>query len=74
MIIVSYLWGRKVYRVNYNLGKIFIYFLLAIGIFYLGKLNPIQDKLVYLIVNNFMILVFVTLIYFREVRGKLDDI
>jgi len=74
MIIVSYLWGRKVYRVNYNLGKIFIYFLLAIGIFYLGKLNPIQNKLVYLIVNNFMILVFVTLIYFREVRGKLDDI
>ena len=74
MIIVSYLWGRKVYKVNYNLVKLFVYFVLAIGIYFIGRMNPFHDKIVYLVVNNLMILMFVTLIYLKEVRGKLDDI
>ncbi len=74
MIIVSYFWGRKIYPVKYNVGKIFIYFSLAIGIYLLGRINPFQDKLVYLMINNLMILMFVTLIYFKEVKGKLNDI
>jgi len=74
MMVFSYFWGRKIYPVKYNVGKIFIYFSLAIGIYLLGRINPVQDKFVYLMINNLMILMFMTLIYFKEVKGKLNDI
>lgn len=74
MIIVSYLWGRKIYPVKYNVLKIIAYFSVAVGIYYLSHLNPFQEKFPYLVLNNLLILIFVAVIYFREVRGKLSEI
>jgi hypothetical protein len=74
MIIVSYLWGRKIYPVKYNVLKIFVYFSMAVGIYYLSRLNPFQEKFYYLMLNNLLILIFVAIIYFREVHGKLNEI
>lgn len=74
MIIISYFWGRKIYPVKYNVGKLIIYFSMATGIYFLSRLNPFQMKFAYLVLNNLLILIFVAIIYFREVHGKLNEI
>ena len=46
MIILSYLFGRKYYKINYDLKRIFVYIFLAILLFYLFKNNSITNQLI----------------------------
>jgi len=38
MVVVSYFWGQKVYKVSYNVGKILIYSVLAVATPYVRKI------------------------------------
>ena len=63
MMIASYIVGQKHYNVNYNLRKSGIYFLLALGLFFLSLLlEPVLGHFK-LLVNTLLLIVFFFTIY-----------
>ena len=55
MMIVSYLLGQKYYKINYNLRSIFVFTLLALGLYFISCLyNEINNIGIKVILNNFL--------------------
>lgn len=74
MIVLSYFLGKKYYPVPYNVRKIAIYFILALIIFTICTVLPIKSNFLHLAVNNILILIFIALIYFREIKGRFSEV
>lgn len=69
MMVASYFLGQKYYPIKYNLRKIGLYLISAIGI--VGINNLVQDNQIYFhwsnfFINGFLILVFIGIIIFIE--------
>jgi len=73
MILISWLLGRKFYKISYQVGKIVLYTGLAFLLFLLGQYFIGFGKVKGLLLNNFILLLFVSLLYFREIKGKLAE-
>lgn len=66
IMIISYLWGRKVYKVNYNLKKIGFYSILAPGIYFLSQLNLTETLYTQTMINTFLLIGYVATVYLIE--------
>ncbi len=65
MLILSYFLGQKHYKINYDLKNIFLYFIVALSIYFINVyIRQIFDY--YLIVNVFLLLAFLFFIYKKE--------
>lgn len=70
MMLVSYFVGRKFYKINYKLGRILEYFVVAIAIFVFRiKLIP-DNGVLYDILSGIIIILFAGYILFREKLTK----
>lgn len=69
-MVASYLLGQKHYPIPYNLRKFMLYSLIALGFYCLTALMQIEFGWVQLIVHNFLILVFVSVVWFMERPSK----
>lgn len=68
MMSVSYFWGQKVYPVPYNMKRISLYLIFAAILFFISKLLQISDQTIRLMLNSVLILLFVGLVYLKEIR------
>ncbi len=68
MVILSYYWGQKYYRIKYQLGRIGFYTLMAIGLFLAGYYLPVGSTAVSLLINALLFGVFLVAVYFKERR------
>lgn len=66
MMIISFLWGRKVYKVNYQLKKIGAYTLLAAIIFYLSIIIYIEGRFLTFLFNALLLLAYVGIVFIGE--------
>jgi O-antigen/teichoic acid export membrane protein len=66
MVILSYYWGQKYYRIDYQLGRIGFYTLLTIGLFLVGYYIPVEIKVLSMLINVALFGIFLLVIYFRE--------
>ncbi len=66
MMFISYLWGRKVYKVDYNIKKILIYSVLAISLFFVSVLLHIDDFWLRILINTILFGIFISIVYFSE--------
>jgi O-antigen/teichoic acid export membrane protein len=72
MMIISYVWGQKVYPIPYNLRRITFYVVLALALFGLGYfLKPANHWLMYCL-NTFYLFLFLAVAYKRDVRKALN--
>lgn len=73
LTVISYLWGRKVYKVPYDLKKISIYIIIT-AILY-SVVSGINFSSVYteLLIGNCITIIFFIAIYFLEIRHKIND-
>jgi len=62
MTIVSYFYGKKHYRVPYNIGKVFLYILISVGLSYLSYYHFKENY----IMSTLFILVFLAFIVINE--------
>ena len=74
MMVISYLWGQKIFKVPYNLKKIFFYSALATFIFFLSSYFSIQSTVLRLTVNTVLFSVFVVAVLIIEKKGFLSGI
>ena len=73
MVIISYLWGRKIYKVSYDLKKIAIYIMITIILFGLVSKINFNSLSTELAVGNGSIVVFFIVIYLLEIRHKIKE-
>ncbi len=65
-MIACYLWSRKYFPVKFDLTRIGIYFALSLILYFLSVRIVLDSKLLSLIVNNSLILIFVAVVFFME--------
>jgi len=73
MMIISFLWGRKVYKVNYQLKKIGAYTLLAVIIYYLSIIISIDGKFFAFLFNALLLLAYVGIVFISEKQQLKPD-
>ncbi len=66
MMVLSFLLGQKYYYVNYQVGKIALILILAVGLYAVSIFNPFVELLPKLAFNSMLLLVFVAVEYFVE--------
>ncbi|MBR0123331.1 MAG: lipopolysaccharide biosynthesis protein, partial [Bacteroidales bacterium] len=65
-MLVSYFWGQKVYPIPYQVGRIIIYFIVALGIFFLSHLFTDLPLVWRLLINTALILVYCAVAFIGE--------
>ena len=65
MMIVSYFWGQKHFKINYHLNKIFLYTLIAVGLFFISQFLNLSGPLKYA-VNSVLFFSFVVFAIYKE--------
>ena len=73
MMIISFLWGRKVYKVNYQLKKIGAYTLMAVIIYYLSIIISIDGKFFAFLFNALLLLAYVGIVFINEKQQLKPD-
>lgn len=66
MMVLSYFWGRKHYPVPYDLKKIGLYFLLAMGLYVISRAVSLENTVFTLVINGVLILLFLVFAFVRE--------
>lgn len=68
MMVISYVWGQKYYRINYNLKGAAIYLLVSLVLYGGFTLIKTDSLPLSLITGTLLLLVFITLVAYREKR------
>ena len=67
MMVVSYFFGQKHYTVNYNVRAMGVFFILAVGMYFLSFLwQGLENKFIRLLLNNLLVVLFVFFFYKLE--------
>jgi O-antigen/teichoic acid export membrane protein len=66
MMLISFFWGRKVYRVNYNFKKILVYTVLAVSLFFISLLPDFGKDLFHLLFNSVLMMAYLIVVYLLE--------
>ena len=70
VMIISYIWGRKIYRVNYEINKILLYTLMAVIIYYISKYTFDFQTSVYYIFVTFLLTFYILFVFVIEKYSK----
>ena len=68
MVILSYIWGQKFYRIEYQIRRIGFYAVLTIGLFLVGYYLPVEGKFLSLSIDFLLFVIFTVIVYYRERR------
>ncbi len=66
MVVICYLWGHKVYPVNYNVGKLTAYILLALATLYFRNCFAMDNSLFSYLVSTVFMLSYIGILYYFE--------
>ncbi len=66
MTVITYIWGQKHYPVPYDLGRLFLYFGVALLFFFLSLTGVGGDTFVKYLFNSMLIVVFTILVWRLE--------
>lgn len=69
MMVISWYWGRKIYKVNYNLKKILSYSAFAIVLFYASRYFGGHETIIQLSINTLLMMLFVFSVYVFEIKA-----
>ena len=70
IMIVSFLWGRKVYRVNYEIKKILLYTTIAVVLFFLSVYSLDFVIFNYYVFASLLLLIYVIIVFTVEYLSK----
>ena len=71
MMLVSFFWGQKVYPIPYQVGRIVLYMVFAIGLFLLSTIFGNYNLLIRLIINTLLIFVYLGVVVVAERKNPL---
>ena len=71
MMMVSYLWGQKVFPVPYQVGRIILYMAFAIGLYLISTMFGDFSLAIKLTINTLLILVYLGIVFVFERKNPL---
>ena len=71
MMLVSYIWGQKVFPVPYQVGRIMLYFIFAIALFMVSTMLSDYNLPVRLLFNTLLIFIYIVTVFFAERKNPL---
>jgi len=71
MLVLSYLLGKKYYRIEYNIKQIVFYILLGLGIYFINTLIKTEILIYNIIISSIL---FIPFLYFVGKREKLISV
>ncbi len=74
MMVISYFWGKRIYHVHYQLKKIIRYTVLAFALYFSTILFKEYFSDFNLFFNTFLLIIFVSFIYFSEKKNVINTI
>ena len=69
-MIASYLLSRKFYPIHYNLRKFYLYLGLAVVLYFIGNQFDFENRLLYFISRNALLVMYLYVIYSLEFKGR----
>jgi O-antigen/teichoic acid export membrane protein len=66
MVILSFIWGQKYYRIKYQMGRIGFYTLVTLLLFLVSYFMPREHRWVSLGINGILMMIFLIIVFFRE--------
>lgn len=66
MVVLSYIGSQKFYKINYDLRNIFLYFIIAFGLYFLSVYFPIQEGIIKYVVHLIYIIIFLVITILLE--------
>lgn len=73
MMIVSYVWGQKVYPIPYNLKRCFFYLILALALYFISVIfRPSATWLMY-VLNTIYLLIFCGIAFKLDLKNALKN-
>lgn len=66
MVILSFIWGQKYYRIKYQRRRIGFYLFVALGLFLVSYFLPFEQRWLSLGINFVLFMIFAIIVYFRE--------
>lgn len=66
MIIMSFIFASRHYRIEYGMGRLVPYFLLAVGFVILARLLDYKNTATEIVVNTLMIIIFIIYAQYRD--------
>jgi O-antigen/teichoic acid export membrane protein len=70
MMLLSYFWGQKYFRVEYEVGKLAAYFALAMVLFFVSKSWPFHGPPLVFAANLLLYVIFLGVVFYRENLGR----
>jgi len=70
MMIVSFLLGQKKYYIQYNLKKIFVFFIGAVMLYFISAIIKPEKLIIRLAFNTILLGGYILMLYFYEFRPK----
>jgi O-antigen/teichoic acid export membrane protein len=71
MMLISWIWGSRIYKVKYNLPKILSYTLLAAILYFISIYFSGHEKYLQLLINTVLITVFIIAVFIFERRKEI---
>lgn len=71
MVLMSYYFSNKYYKIPYEKGKIMVYLLFGLALFGISKIINVDNEILYLIIKTFLLIVFVIVVLWKEKAGWL---
>ena len=66
ILIISYLWGRKIYRINYDIKKILIYTIIALIIYIVSIYSIDLQKIIYYSIVTLLLMFYGIFVIYME--------
>ncbi len=68
IMLLSYFIGQKQYKINYDLKSVFLYFGLALSLFFIGNFVQIDNLALRLLFRTFLLAIFVAVMIKRDIH------
>jgi O-antigen/teichoic acid export membrane protein len=73
MVVISFFWGRKHYSISYDLRNIFLYFMIAMGLYFVATQLNLEEGVIKYAIHAAFILVFFFFALFMEKRKYREE-
>jgi len=73
MVIISFLWGRRHYKVSYDLRNILLYFIIALAIYFFSIELSLEEGVLKYVVNFALIFAFLVIAFILERRKYREE-
>lgn len=73
MMVISFLWGQKVYPIPYQVGRILSYVIFALALFALSRIFVPENKVLMYVVNTAYLLLFCGVAFRLDLKNALRN-